>query len=110
MGRPTKDSLPKDLSQLLHQIGSNISAIREDRELSQAALARHAHVSITTVNEIETRKSRDIQLSTLTSIARVLNVEVAQLLQGSDVELNSRDQEQLLKASDALLRITRKLR
>ena len=110
MGRPTKDSLPKDLSQLLQQIGNNISVIREDRELSQAALARQAQVSITTVNEIETRKSRDIQLSTLTSIARVLNVEVAQLLQGSDLELNSRDQEQHLKASDTLLRITRKLR
>lgn len=110
MGRPPKASLPADLSSILRLIGSNLTALREEKGLSQAELARKSQVSTTTLNEIETRQFRDIRLSTLSSLARALDVPVVRLLQSSDVELQSRDQVQLLKASEAILRITRKLR
>jgi transcriptional regulator with XRE-family HTH domain len=110
MGRPPKTSLPSDLSSLLRVIGANITALREEKGLSQAELARKSQVSTTTLNEVETRQFRDIRLSTLSSLARTLDIPVVRLLQSSDVELQSRDQVQLLKASEAILRITRKLR
>lgn len=84
--------------------------MRLERKISQAALARQAGISITTLNEIETRRCRDIRLSTLSTIARTLGVSVNELLNKSDLKLNSGDRAQLLKASEAILRITRKIR
>lgn len=78
--------------------------------LSQAELARRSKVSITTVNEIETRQFRDVRLSTLSALARTLQIPVVRLLQSPDFDLSSRDQTQLLRASEAIFRITRKLR
>lgn len=110
MGRPPKSNLPVEFAELLHQIGANIAFARKEQEISQAELARRAKISVTTLNEIETRQFRDIRLSTLSLIAKALALPVARLLDRSDIELSSRDQVQLLKASEAILRITRKLR
>lgn len=109
MGRPAKPNLPLDFQQLLRQIGANIIALRQEIEISQAELSRRSKVSITTVNEIEKKQSRDIQLSTLSAIAKTLKVPVSRLLEQSDVEISKRDQAQLLKASEAIVRITKKL-
>ncbi len=111
MGRTPKSHLPPELVELLQHIGGNLIALRQEKNLSQAELARRARVSLTTVNEAETRQFRDIRLSTLTALASALDVPVTRLFVASDLEeLTSRDQAQLLKASEAILRITRKLR
>lgn len=110
MGRPPKPELPFELKVLLKQIGINIRIIREERGISQAELARRSNISTTTMNEIETKRFRDIRLSTLTSISQALNVPVIELLKTTDVDLESKDQARLLKASEDLLKITKKLR
>ncbi len=110
MGRPPKSDLPHELGLLLKKIGNNIVALRQEKGLSQAELARRSKVSLTTLNEIESRPFRDIRLSTLFSIARTLEVPVIRLFEFSDIELNSRDQARLLKASEAIVQIARKLR
>src|SRR5262245_22655820 len=110
MGRPHKKHLPLELSTVLRQIGANLAHLRRQKGFTQAEIARRSGISITTINEIETRQSRDIRLSTLSQIARCLDVEMLELMEGSDVELNSQDQAQLLKAGETILRITRKLR
>jgi len=110
MGRPPKLNLSHRFSELLHQIGSNVRYYREEQGLTQAELARRAKISNTTLNEIETRQFRDVRLSTLSVLAQALDTTVVHLLSGSDVELASKDQTQLLKASEAILKITRKLK
>lgn len=109
MGRPPKSDLSPKLVKLLQQIGANIAAIRRDQNLAQAELARRAKISLTTLNEIETRRFRNIRLSTLCAIAQALNVSVHQFFMVSDVDLSSRDRQQLLQASESILRITKKL-
>ena len=109
MGRPPKPNLPTEFLQLLRQIGANIVSVRKELDISQAELSRLSKVSITTVNEIERKQSRDIQLSTLFALTKVLKVPVSRLLESSDLEISKRDQQQLLKAGEAILRITRKL-
>ena len=110
MGRPPKPELPFELKVLLKQIGINIRIIREERGISQAELARRSSISTTTMNEIETKRFRDIRLSTLTAISQALNVPVIEILKSTDVDLESKDQARLLKASEDLLKITKKLR
>lgn len=110
MGRAPKHELPLELASVLRQVGANLFSIREERGLTQAELARRSKISTTTVNEIETRQFRDIRLSTLSALAAALEVSIVELLAPSNVELSSNDQAQLLKASEAILRIARKLR
>jgi transcriptional regulator with XRE-family HTH domain len=110
MGRPPKLNLSPRFSELLHQIGSNVRYFREEQGLTQAALARRAKISNTTLNEIETRQFRDVRLSTLAALAQALETPVMHLLGGSDIELPSKDQAQLLKASESIMKITRKLK
>jgi hypothetical protein len=62
------------------------------------------------VNEIETRQFRDIRLWILTALAQTLQVPVTRLFESTDLQLHSRDQAQLLKAAEAIMRITRKIR
>ena len=109
MGRPPKKTLPADLNEILNQVGSAIQYYRERKGISQAELARLAEVSNTTLNEIETRKFRDIRLSTLLQISDALDVSLHQLFLKSDIDLHRRDQTQLLKASETISRIARKL-
>lgn len=109
MGRPPKSALPKELAELIEQIGANIHDQRVLQQLTQNALALRSKISNTTVNEIEKQRCRDIRLSTLTALAKALNVPVLQLMQSSDVKVKKNDRARLLKASEDILRITRKI-
>lgn len=109
MGRSPKASLPTQLAFLLQQIGHNIGEFRREKGWTQAELARRAKVSITTLNEIETRQFRDVRLSTLSQIAVVLDVPVARLIHIPDLKLSGSEQAQLLKASEAIVKIAKRL-
>jgi len=109
MGRTPKQNLPEELSVLLDAIGANIIALRESASMTQAALARSAKISATTLNEIEARRYRDIRLSTLVSIADALGVNVLYLFPPADNRIGSHDSMTLLKASEDILRVWRKL-
>lgn len=99
-----------EFEDLLDLIAANIKAHRLEQNISQAELARRAELSIQTVNEIETRKSPDIRLLTLFALAKVLNLSVSRLFAQSDIDVTTRDHAELLKASEAIVRITKKLK
>ncbi len=109
MGRRPKADLPLELSQLLKQVGANLRDLRAAKGLTQAELASKSKVSPTTLNEIESRRFRDIRLSTLAALAKVLSVPVVRLLATSDVKVTSKDQARLLKASEDILNIARRI-
>jgi len=109
MGRPIKQNLSPELSKLLKTIGSNLTAVREELGVSQSWLAKECKVSLTTINELESRKSRDIRISTLVAICGALGVPIYRLFQNSDVKMNAADRAKLLKASEDILRITKKI-
>ena len=109
MGRKPKATLSAEFVRLLQQVGGAIAAVRTERGISQAELARRAGVSNTTLNEIETRQFRDVRLSTLSSIAEALSVPVSYLFENSNLDLSLTDQTRLLRASETILQITKKL-
>lgn len=111
MGRPPKTNLPEELKSLLTTIGSNLKIYREKAGLSQAELSHKSKISLTTVNEIESRSFRDIRISTLVSFSQVLKIPISALFSHSDlVFVPQSDQAQLLKASEAILQITKKIK
>ena len=109
MGRPPKNDLPADLAKWLHQIGVNVQSFRKEAGLSLAELAKRSKVSVTTINEIESRRFRDIRMSTIVGLARGLDISPLLLLRTSDIKLKSSDQSRLLKAGEDILRITKKI-
>ena len=60
-------------------LGRRIRALRQDRHLSQEALAEKADLSTTYVSELE-RGRRDPSLSTLTALAAGLQVDLVDLV------------------------------
>ncbi len=109
MGRPPKQKLAADFKELLEYVGKNIRAIRMEQGISQTKLAKDSGVSLTTLNEIESKYHRDIRLSTLSSFARILKVSVLEFFQESDLDLSTSDRQRLKKASEDLLILTQKL-
>lgn len=109
MGRAPKNDLHPDLLKWLQQIGANVAALRDESGLTLSELSKRAKVSVTTINEIESRRFRDIRMSTIVALAHGLNVSPMALLRGSDIKIKSSDQNRLLKASEDILRITKKL-
>jgi transcriptional regulator with XRE-family HTH domain len=84
---------------------------REKLGLSQAELARRSKISLTTLNELESRSFRDIRLSTLVALSQNLKLPVAALFYESDLDFaSSSDQAQFLKASETLSHITKKIK
>lgn len=111
MGRPPKLNLPEELKSTLAVIGANLKMHRERVGMSQTELARLSKISLTTLNELESRSFRDIRLSTLVSLSQVLKIPAAVLLFKSDLEFaSSSDQAQFLKASESLFQITKKIK
>jgi transcriptional regulator with XRE-family HTH domain len=99
-----------ELTGLLKQTGANIKALREQRGMSQAELARRSGISATRLNEIESKRSRDIRLSTLSVLSKSLNVSIAAIIDVPESNFSKQDQNSLLKASETITRIIRRIR
>jgi transcriptional regulator with XRE-family HTH domain len=109
MGRQPKKDLNAGLNRCLRILGRNIKDLRSQKGLTQADLSERAKVSVTTLNELESRGHRDIRLSTLVSIAQAMSVTIQELFLESDLRISSADSDQLLQASEVLQRISRKI-
>lgn len=60
------------------RFGQKVKKLREQKKMSQLALAQRAGLDLTTINEIE-NGNRDPMLRTIWKIANALNVKLAQL-------------------------------
>lgn len=60
------------------RFGAKVRKLREQRKMSQLALAQKAKLDLTTVNEIE-NGNRDPMLRTIWKIANALEVRMTQL-------------------------------
>lgn len=109
MGRPFKSNLPKELASALDRIGANLRELREARGLTQAAVAEVSKVSTTTINQLESQRCRDVRLSTMVALAKALGCQVESLFAGTDIQLTTRDHARLLRASEDILRIVKKI-
>lgn len=109
MGRPAKTNLSPELKAILKIIGSNLRALREERGITQAKLSESSGVSLTTLNEIESKYHRDIRVSTLIALCKTLKVSIIELFLDSDLDISSSDRDQLLQASKVLNKLSRKI-
>ncbi len=108
MSRPTKTELPSELAKVLKVLSKNIKFLRKQEDLSQGDLASAAGISVTTLNEIESKAHRDIRVSTLVSIAESLDTNIIDLFLSPDAPHSPSDMEQLLQVSRTINRIVQK--
>jgi len=70
--------------ELREKVGKNIKFFRFRKQLSQADLAEKAHISITSLSDIE-RGNNFPQAKTLCNLAQALDVEVWSLFRGEGI-------------------------
>ena len=66
------------MSNVSQRFGQRVKKLREQRKMSQLALAQKATLDLTTINEIE-NGNRDPMLKTIWRIANALEVKLTQL-------------------------------
>jgi transcriptional regulator with XRE-family HTH domain len=80
MGRLKTEYRDPLLRKTLTNLARNLFEARTKSGLNQQDLATRAKISSSTVSEIERKDARDLRLSTLTALARVLDVDISWLL------------------------------
>lgn len=66
------------MSNVSQRFGQRVKKLREQRKMSQLALAQKAKLDLTTINEIE-KGNRDPMLKTIWRIANALDIKISQL-------------------------------
>lgn len=69
-------------SELTRTVAQNVRKLRADKGLTQTQLAEAAGLHRNTIAQLETLRMESIRLETLDSIARVLGVEISDLIAG----------------------------
>lgn len=105
MRRISKQSLPSEIHILLDHIAKTIVSLRKLRDMSQVELSRRTGISVTTINEIERRRLRNLKLSTVVKIADSLGVSSIDLLTKPELGLDGKDQNGLITAARTILDI-----
>jgi transcriptional regulator with XRE-family HTH domain len=82
-------------------LGENVKSLREQRKISQQALAELIGTSPSTVNNWEKGRKTDLPVTTLLAIAKALDVTVDAVLDGVDQEYAA--QRQRLPSRQRLL-------
>ena len=91
MARTTKTIADKQLKRLLKNLAHNVRGLREKEELTLLSLAAKSHLAISTVLEIEKEKVTQVELGTITSLARGLGIDdPLKLLEGPDAQREKR--------------------
>jgi transcriptional regulator with XRE-family HTH domain len=93
----------------LEAIGASLAAARTARGMTQAQLARTSKVSTTTINELETRRCRDVRLSTLVALAESLAIPTTSLLPVVASPVSSKEHAHLIRASEEILSILKRM-
>jgi transcriptional regulator with XRE-family HTH domain len=84
-------------------IGRNLKRLRDDRGLSQEALAHAADVSVDVISKLEQGRRQSARITTLTKIANGLDVDLAELVDRSERLGPDRDGGSVLALRDVLL-------
>ena len=82
----------KTNDEILELFGKNLRAIREERGLSQEALAFEAGFSRSYYTEVETGK-RNISLINIMKLATALNIELNELMKVSAIEKDGKEKK-----------------
>ncbi len=109
MPRAVKQYDDKFLVKLVNYLGKMLRYYREQAGLSQNKLAKTSGVSISTINEIENGVVNDVRFSTVTTLARYLEVDPLKLIVPGNFQLPEDDKKDFRSAIKILDRINRRL-
>lgn len=109
MPRSEKQYGDKFLVKLVDHLGKMLRYYREQAGLSQNKLAKTSGVSISTINEIENGVVNDVRFSTVTTLARYLDINPLQLVVPGNFHLSEDDKKDFRSAVKILDRVNRRL-
>jgi transcriptional regulator with XRE-family HTH domain len=91
-----------ELTICLRGLAAEVYRHRERKGLSQQDFARRAHVSKTTVNDLENGLATDLQLSTFLLVCREIGLSPVSFLTPTDLQVSQSDHRAFLKSIEAL--------
>jgi transcriptional regulator with XRE-family HTH domain len=109
MPRSVKHYDDKQLNRFVRHLGSMLKFYREQAGLSQNKLSKVSGVSISTINEIENLLVADVRLSTISTLAKFLEVEPLSLIAPGNFKLSEDDKKDFRAAVKTLDRVNRRL-
>jgi len=109
MPRLEKKYDDKFLVRLVGHVGKMLRYYREQAGLSQNKLAKLSGVSISTINEIENCVVNDVRFSTVTTLAKYLEVDPLKLIVPGNFHLSEDDKKDFRMAIKTLDRINRRV-
>ena len=81
MGRKIKEVTDKELKRLLRNLGRNVRELRDQSGMTLLQLASKSKLAISTITEVEKSGVSQVELGTITSLARGLGVDPLKLLE-----------------------------
>lgn len=102
MARTLKDYNDGQLKMMVKTCGKKLKSYRESKGLSQSDLSLESGVAASSISEIESLKVNDLKLSTISALARVLDVSPEALLRPSDLQLSKEDRKAFKQALSIL--------
>jgi transcriptional regulator with XRE-family HTH domain len=69
----------KDFVKMMKNLSKNLKKSRTKKNLTQQMLASHSNLAISTIWEIENSQAPDVRLSTITAIAKTLEIDPLEL-------------------------------
>lgn len=71
------------MNKIRKKFAQNLKAAREDRGLTQEELAEKLDISVRYVQQLEGKRTPNVKLDTIATLAKVLRIKPAQLLEGA---------------------------
>ncbi len=109
MPRLEKKYDDKTLAKLVSHLGKMLRYYREGAGLSQNKLAKASGVSISTINEIENCVVNDVRFSTVTTLAKHLDVDPLKFIMPGNLHFSEDDKKDFRTAVKMLDRVNRRL-
>lgn len=109
MTRQRKQYSDKKLDKLISVIAKNLTIHRETAGLSQNKLSEKSGVALSTINEIENLKVKDMRLSTISTLAKTLKIDPIDLMKNNDLKVSKTHRDRFMKACNELELIRRSI-
>ena len=90
-------------------IAKNLQSLRKEAGLSQTKLSKLSGVAASTINEIENLVVKDIRLSTISALAKILEVEPLEVITPSSFDFKNEEKEEFQQALKTLMKISKKM-
>lgn len=94
---------------VIEVVARNLRWHRQQKELTQTALARRSGVALSTLNEIENLVAKDVRLTTISALSRALGLSPLELFSDVSIPKSAKDRKDFLAAFQILEKLAKRM-